>query len=115
MARSTTVTITDDIDGSGNAEAIEFSYKGTSYVIDLGKRNASAFDKALKPYLDAATKVSSTGRAAAAVGRGRKAVVSAGRKDVSKIRAWAAENGHTVNSRGRIPSDVLAAYEAAKK
>ncbi|MDR2281383.1 MAG: Lsr2 family protein, partial [Gordonia sp. (in: high G+C Gram-positive bacteria)] len=29
------------------------------------------------------------------------------------IREWANANGFTVSDRGRIPADVLAAYEAA--
>ncbi len=112
MAKNTTVTVTDDIDGSSGAEEVSFSYKGTSYTIDLSKRNASAFDKALKPYLDAATKTSV--RTAATRGR-RPSVRAAAKGDVTAIRAWAAETGHKVNARGRIPKTVLDAYEASAK
>lgn len=112
MAKNTTVTVTDDIDGSAGAEEISFSYKGAAYTIDLSKRNASAFDKALKPYVDAATRVSV--RAAAPKGR-RPSIRTAAKGDVTAIRAWAAETGHKVNARGRIPKTVLDAYEAAAK
>ena len=112
MAKNTTVTVTDDIDGSSGAEEVSFSYKGTAYTIDLSKRNASAFDKALKPYLEAATKVSV--RTAATRGR-RPSVRAAAKGDVTAIRAWAAETGHKVNARGRIPKTVLDAYEASAK
>jgi hypothetical protein len=112
MAKNMTVTVTDDIDGSSGAEEISFSYKGVSYTIDLSRKNTSAFDKALKPYIDAATRVPSRGTAA----RGRRTSTRAAAKgDVTAIRAWAAQAGHKVNSRGRIPKTVLDAYEAAKK
>ena len=112
MAKNMTVTVTDDIDGSNGAEEISFSYKGVSYTIDLSRKNTSAFDKALKPYIDAATRVPVRGSAA----RGRRAGArSSAKGDVTAIRAWAAEAGHKVNARGRIPKSVLDAYEAAKK
>jgi FAD/FMN-containing dehydrogenase len=118
MAKTVTTTVTDDLDGSANAEEISFSYKGTAYTIDLGKKNASALDKALKPYLAAATKVPSRGRAAAAAptrrSRRAAAVKPARTGDVAAIRKWAAANGHAVNTRGRISQTVRAAYEAAK-
>ncbi len=118
MAKTVTTTVTDDLDGSANAEEISFSYKGTPYTIDLGKRNAAALDKALKPYLAAATKVPSHGRvaAAAATRRARRAVAvkPASTGDVAAIREWAVANGHAVSTRGRISQVVRAAYEAAK-
>lgn len=33
--------------------------------------------------------------------------------DPAAVRAWAEENGYEVSPRGRVPADVLAAYEAA--
>lgn len=35
------------------------------------------------------------------------------RHDLADIRAWASKNGHTVSTRGRISTEVIAAYEAA--
>ncbi|BEP14827.1 iron-regulated nucleoid-associated protein Lsr2 [Acidothermaceae bacterium B102] len=113
MAKTTTVTITDDIDGSAAAEEISFSYRGTAYTIDLSKKNAAALDKALKPYLAAATKVPT--RAVAATRGRRPSVRVAAKTDVAAIRAWAAEQGHTINTRGRIPKPVVDAYNAATK
>lgn len=49
-----TVITTDDLDGSSNAQEVTFSYQGRSYSIDPGRKNQAAFDKALKPYVDAA-------------------------------------------------------------
>jgi hypothetical protein len=116
MAKTTTVSITDDIDGSANARSVDFSYRGAAYTIDLGKKNAAALDKLLKPYLDAATKVLTRGRPAAAPARSRRtASKPTASADVAAIRAWAAQNGHAVNARGRISQTVRDAYNAAKK
>lgn len=110
MAKTTITQITDDIDGSSDATEVTFSYDGTDYTIDLAKKNRAALDKALKPYLEAATKVSKRSsqttqrRTAKASGRGR---------DLAAIRAWAAENNLQVSERGRIPKSVLEQYDAA--
>jgi hypothetical protein len=119
MAKTTTVTISDDLDGSANAETVELSYRGTAYTIDLGRKNAAALEKALKPYLAAATKVPTRGRAAvsAPARRSRRGAAPkpARSGDAAAIRAWAESNGVAVTSRGRISAEVRRAYEAAKK
>jgi hypothetical protein len=51
MARQIIESITDDIDGSADARAVEFSYAGFDYTLDLGHKNRAALDKALKRYL----------------------------------------------------------------
>src|SRR3546814_17482906 len=52
----------DDLDGKpiddGFGDRIEFSYQGTDYVIDLRATNAEKFDAAVKPFVEAAAKVS---------------------------------------------------------
>ena len=39
MATKTSVIITDDLDGSADAETVSFGIDGTNYEIDLGARN----------------------------------------------------------------------------
>lgn len=110
MAKTVVTQVTDDLDGSGNAETVEFSYSGKSYSIDLSKKNRTAMDKALQPYLDAATIVRGPGRRRTTGGNGSR---RSSTTDLSAIRIWAAEAGYDVSSRGRIPGAVLEAYEAA--
>ena len=55
MAKTTITQITDDLDGSRDADTYSFAWEGTSYTIDLSKKNAKAFEKALEPYLGSAT------------------------------------------------------------
>jgi len=71
MAKTVITQITDDLDGSSGAETVTFGYRGTNYEIDLGRRNASAFDKTMRPYVDAARKVTTArgGRRGSSDGR----------------------------------------------
>lgn len=108
MARKIIEEITDDIDGSSDAETIQFSYGGTDYEIDLGKRNQDKLDNALAPFIDAARRVGrSTGS--------RKASAASGgpKRDLDAIREWARKNGHEVSTRGRVANHIVEAYDAA--
>ena len=109
MAKTTVTSVTDDLDGSANASTVTFGYSGASYEIDLSKKNAVALDKLLKPYIDAAHKVSGSNRRAATKVRSRRAA----KVDLGAVRAWAKESGFTVAERGRISAEVVDAYKAA--
>lgn len=109
-----TTVITDDLDGSANAETVKFGFDGSDYSIDLGKKNRIALEKALRPYIAAATKVSSR-RTTFSTSRRRSAGArSAPGVDFAAVRAWAAEHGIEVSSRGRVAQDVIDAYTAAQ-
>jgi hypothetical protein len=103
----TTIELTDDVDGGKAERTVSFGFDGANYEIDLSKKNAAAFEKAMRPYVDAARKVSRVnGR------RGRRGASPS--RDLSAVRAWARANGHAVSDRGRVPAAVLEAYDAAK-
>lgn len=111
MAKQTTVTITDDLDGSANAKEVSFSLDGRTWAIDLGAKNRAALEKALKPYIAKATeqgRAKSRGKAARSSSRSRS------RRDVAAVREWAKNNGHQVSDRGRVSSEVQRAYDAAQ-
>ena len=107
MARTTVTQITDDIDGSANADEVAFSYGGVDYVIDLSKKNRSAFEKAIKPYVEAARRAPRKRAASRSAGN------SNSRRDLNAVRQWAKEQGIEVSDRGRIAGTVLAQYDAA--
>lgn len=110
MAKQTVVTeiLVDDLDGSAGDRTVNFMWDGTSYEIELSRRNAAAFEKAIRPYVDAARRVrSSRGRRPAGSARSHK-------RDLGAIREWAAKNGYEVSSRGRIAFSVIEAYDAAQ-
>lgn len=108
MAKKTVVTeiLVDDIDGSPGERTLNFTWEGTAYEIELSRRNAAAFEKTMKPYLDAARRV--RGPRSRRSGAGRS-----GKRDLGAIREWAAKNGYEVSARGRVAGSVIDAYDAA--
>src|SRR3954453_11487222 len=102
MARQVITTLIDDLDGKKADRTVEFSLDGTSYTIDLSEANAGKLRKALDPFINAGTRLGRGGRA------GGRATTGAGRTASSRdenrlIREWAAEHGHQISERGRIP------------
>ena len=53
MAKTVNVVITDDLDGSPDAQTVAFSFGGHSYEIDLGPKNLAKLQKSLQPFIDA--------------------------------------------------------------
>jgi hypothetical protein len=103
MSRTVSVIVTDDIDGSAEAEAVTFSFDGQGYEIDLGPANRQRMRESLQPFMTAGRP---TGRKAP-----RRAAPA--RTDLAAIRAWAAGQGLRISERGRISADVLSKYDAA--
>jgi hypothetical protein len=108
----------DDLDGKpidiGLGHEVTFSYQGADYRIDLRPANADKIDAVFAPYVNAAEKVSSAGKArtktstaAKTSGSGRSA------EQLKAIRDWAGNNGFVVSPRGRIKADVIDAFDAA--
>ena len=109
MAKQTTVTVTDDLDGSANAKEVTFSLNGESWTIDLSAKNRNALEKALRPYIAKATRQSRR----RPVTSTRRTVARGPRRDLAQVRDWAKSNGHQVSDRGRISAAVQEAYDAA--
>ena len=111
MAKQTTVTITDDLDGSANAKEVSFSLNGKTWAIDLSAKNRAALEKALKPYIAKATEQGRRGGPGKAK---RSSSRSKSRTDLAAVRKWAKDNGQQVSDRGRISAEVQEAYDAAQ-
>ncbi len=77
------ITLTDDFDGSKPIE-LSRSPSTLDVRIDLSKRNANAFEKALAPYVSAARKVK-----VQRGGRRGASRVGSSRTDLAAIREWA--------------------------
>lgn len=107
MAKTTITQITDDLDGSKDAETYSFAWQGTEYNIDLNNKNFKTLDKLLRPYVEAAEKVSRR------TSSSRRPAASSSRKDFSAIREWAKNQNLEVSERGRIPKHIVAAYDEA--
>lgn len=104
MAKQTFIKITDDLDGSEGAKTVKFGIDGDQFEIDLSDENHAKLKDFLSTYVAAGTKVSS-----ARPQRGGSPAKSS-REEMQRIRAWAKENGHNVNERGRISQAITEAY-----
>ena len=102
MAQKVNVQLVDDVDGSAAESTVEFGLDGVSYAIDLSADNAAQLRDSLTTYL--------TG---AAVKNG-SAPNTTYRQRNQAIREWARGQGLEVSERGRIPADVVEAYENAQ-
>jgi Lsr2 len=110
MAQKVQITLVDDIDGGPATETVSFSLDGVAYEIDLSEANSGRLREALAPYVGTARRLG--GRSGGGAG-GRRGRPRGGNNRIAEIRAWARENGHKVNERGRIPADITAAFEKA--
>jgi hypothetical protein len=108
MAQKVQVVLEDDLDGGTADETVVFGLDGTSYEIDLTKKNAAKLRDALAPWVAAGRRTGGS-RGGARRGRGRTARGS----QAGDVRAWARANGYQVSERGRISAEIQAAYSAA--
>ena len=114
MAKTTVVTLVDDLDGSTADETVTFALDGVSFEIDLSTRNASRLRAAFAPFVEAGTKLTSGGA------RETRTTISAQgqslREETRAIRAWAQRYGAQlglapIGDRGAIPQRVREAYD----
>lgn len=120
MARVTQVQLIDDLDGGAAAESVSFAVDGSAYEIDLSAEHAAAFRDVLERYLAAARKVRGGSRgfpapAAARPGRTGAQRTAASAPDPQRVRAWAQANGIEVSGRGRVPTELVAKFNAAQE
>jgi hypothetical protein len=108
MATKTVVQLVDDLTEEPADTTVQFGIDGREYELDLTDANAQELRDLFARYIPVARKV----------GARRTAKPTAAPKpfsgfDPAAVRAWAAGNGITVNTRGRIKSEVIEAYRAA--
>jgi|SRR3954449_4898022 len=117
MVQQTVVRLVDDLDDTeiqdGEGQTVKFGLDGTSYEIDLTNNHADELREVVSRYVQAARRVG-TARPAASPSRSR-GPVRRDREQTQAIRDWAKQQGMEVSERGRIPKNVLDAYNAASK
>ena len=112
MAQKVLVEMLDDIDGTHAAHTVPFSLDGVTYEIDLSDDNAAALRDELARFIAAGRR---TGGRKVRVATGQSTTAGSADRERSKaIRAWALDNGYEISERGRLASDVVAAYDAAQ-
>lgn len=109
MAQRVLTVLEDDIDGGDADQTVSFALQGTSYEIDLSKKNAEGLVKALEPYVSAGRRVGGS-----RVPGGSGGLARADKEQLKAIREWARANGHEVSDRGRVPQAVQDAYGARR-
>jgi nucleoid-associated protein Lsr2 len=112
MAKTVTVNLIDDIDGSRAEETVSFGFDGASYEIDLGPENATKLRSVLAEWAQAGRPAEET------EGRSGSGVVRLIRHSMDRtpghvIRDWGRRNGHDVAERGRLPLHLVDAFGAA--
>jgi len=112
LARTTTVQLIDDIDGSQAAETVRFEVDGRTYEIDLSTEHAEGLRHSLEQFVAVARRA---GRVDASPRRGQGRPGRPPGAESSAVRAWARKNGVPVSPRGRIPEAVLAQYTSAQQ
>jgi hypothetical protein len=115
MAKQTVVTLTDDIDGTGASESVEFGIDGYLYTIDLSAGHAAELRDRLTAYREFG---SALGRYSIRTAGGTSARRSQRPADHDRnvaIRSWAEANGLQVKARGKIADSVIKRYDAAHR
>jgi Lsr2 len=103
-------TYLDDLTGEeipeGQLNTVEFSLYNKAYEIDLTPENADKLREALAPFIEAARPHRGKGP--------RQRSNNSGKTAPAVIREWARQNGWPdLSDRGRVPAEVVAAYEDA--
>ncbi|WP_410608393.1 histone-like nucleoid-structuring protein Lsr2 [Amycolatopsis sp. lyj-109] len=112
MAQKVLVEMLDDIDGTPAAHTIPFALDGVSYEIDLSEDNAAALRDELARFIGAGRRIG--GRKIRVATGQSTATSTTDRERNQQIRAWANANGYEVSERGRLSSEVIAAFEQAQ-
>ncbi|WP_024793415.1 histone-like nucleoid-structuring protein Lsr2 [Tomitella biformata] len=107
MAQKVTVSMIDDIDGTPADQTVEFALDGITYEIDLSEANAAGLRESLATWVSHARRVGGRKKT------GTQPAGQPGRGQSKAIRAWAQDNGFEISERGRIPHEVVAAYQKA--
>lgn len=110
MAKQTITHLIDDLDDTSPAdETVQFGLDGKRYEIDLTGANATRLRDGLAEFVAAARKAArpDKDKPAKPDHPGKRS----DRDQNAAIRQWVRDNGGDIADRGRIPDDILAAYE----
>jgi hypothetical protein len=119
MAQKTIVTLVDDLTGeeAEKISTVEFALDGVTYELDLTDENSTKLHDTLSQYAKAGRKIGRQPRSSPRPGRVIKSTGGAAgynRETLKSIREWAKKNGHNVSDRGRLPADVVQAWQTAQ-
>jgi len=98
----------DDLDGTIAHTTVEFNLDSFVYEIDLSSSHAAQLREALAPYVAAARRTAHNWPGHGVFG---PPYLPESRVAGPRVREWARAHGMSIAQRGRIPSNVLEAYQ----
>lgn len=119
MAQRTQVLLTCDVhdDDTEAVETVVFTTEGQSYECELCDAHLAEFREVMEIWSShsrPAGRSRAGARTARAVRGGRARVARSGDgASTAEVREWARSKGIPVSSRGRVPAELHAAFEAA--
>jgi hypothetical protein len=116
MAQKVIVELVDDLDGTASEDisTVSFSLDGADYEIDLSAENADNLRGLLEEFVVAARRTGGRIRRNSGTTKTAPSRPAASREQTKAIREWAKQNGFELADRGRIPANVIEAYEEAQ-
>ncbi|OUC75817.1 histone-like nucleoid-structuring protein Lsr2 [Gordonia lacunae] len=119
MARKQMVTVIDDLDGReidpDDARTVSWTWLGVHYELDVSPTILTKIEDGkvtIAKLLAVSTRTGGRRRLGPATSRTRATSASDPARNAA-IRNWAHSNGYEVSARGRIPLDVIEAFDAA--
>lgn len=125
VAKRQVVSFIDDLDGReldiDDAHTISWSWSGVDYQLDVSSANLDKIENGRVPVaklLEASVRVggrrqSTAPKVSTTSPASDSSAAAAGRPSTKVIREWAHESGYEVPLRGRLPREILEAYDAA--
>ncbi|WLP91365.1 MULTISPECIES: Lsr2 family protein [Gordonia] len=121
MAKVEVISFVDDLDGKeldlDDAHTISWSWVGVDYQLDVSSANLEKIENGKVPVsklLEVSTRIG--GRRQSTAPRVRSTTPQdsgdRARRDTAAIRQWATEAGYEISPRGRLPKEIIEAYEA---
>lgn len=119
MAQKVLVQFVDDLDGSvgEDVSTVTFALDGVNYEIDLREVNAAKLRDSLQDFVNSARRTGGRIKRgitpAQAPSTPARTTETRSKEQTKAIREWARKNGHDLADRGRIPANVIEAFEAS--
>lgn len=114
MAKKTVEKFYSDLSGDlidAPSPTVAFTFDGVGYEVDLTETERQAFADAVAPYIAVGRRAA--GRTSSSRTSSSRASSKRSGVDAKAVRAWAQEQGFDVPTRGRVPSSLIEAYQAA--
>ncbi|OBA30880.1 histone-like nucleoid-structuring protein Lsr2 [Gordonia sp. 852002-51296_SCH5728562-b] len=121
MATIRSVAFVDDLDGReidlDDVHSVLWSWLGVEYQLDISSANLDKVENGrvtVAKLLEASTRVGGRKQSTAPrVTTKKPPSPTKSAASTSDIREWAIEEGYEVGPRGRLPKEIVEAYEAA--